>query len=739
MSRWSGAVLCSVVIFMHCACRPHSCDSIDQRLVRDMHLADTTMMIEVVVAEPLIEAPVLMDMDLHGRLWIAEMPDYMPDIDGRLEEEPRGRIVILSDTDGDGRMDQRKVFLQNIHQPRSLALIYGGLIYASAPNLWYVPIIDDQPGPQVLIDSMYAVGGNVEHQPNSLMRHVDNWLYSAKSKRRYRKVDGQWISEATAFRGQWGISSDDVGRLYYNDNSNGLYGDLWLPNTISRQPYFNDYPGLQAHILKDRAIYPLHSTAVNRGYIEGGLDSIGRVKYMTSTCSPLILGMDWADTYQEDALICAPEGNLIKRVKLLEDDGLLSATNVYQASEWLASTDEGFRPVGIYNGMDECLYIVDFHRGIIQHHTYMTAYLRSLILDRGLDQITGMGRVFRIKSKHQKAPINWSDRSTSHIVSLLGHPNRTVRLKAQELLIHAEEEINDLMHKRLVSADDEIEKIHLLYVLEGRDAIDIVSLLTSLRMDQPWYHRHLLKIAVGSQSAHLADLVEASMPYTAVDGYTAYALGYLAKTGDGSNEVFEMLGQLLDRHPDDKGIRQMILASTGADHQTWSRLDRSLGDDLLSRQVMELKQNFDKERIHSFHRPPNPDLKDDKTRGRSLYKDHCASCHSLDGEGITHLAPAVKGSRILEHSAEALALTLLTGLQGPVTIDGQVEDYAASMPGLRDNPMLTDQDILDIVHFVANAYRSQPDQLSLDRMAALRKVAEQKAALWTEKEILQVF
>ena len=78
---------------------------------------------------------------------------------------------------------------------------------------------------KLLVDAAYAEGGNVEHQPNGLFRALDNWIYNAKSDKRYRKKGDKWLIEKTHFRGQWGISQDDYGRLFYNNNSENLLGD----------------------------------------------------------------------------------------------------------------------------------------------------------------------------------------------------------------------------------------------------------------------------------------------------------------------------------------------------------------------------------------------------------------------------------------------------------------------------------------------------------------------------------
>ena len=84
---------------------------------------------------------------------------------------------------------------------------------AEPPRLWYVERDGDRPGKKTLVDDKYAEGGNVEHQPNGLLRNIDNWIYNAKSSWRYKKKGDQWLKEKTHFRGQWGLSNDDYGRL----------------------------------------------------------------------------------------------------------------------------------------------------------------------------------------------------------------------------------------------------------------------------------------------------------------------------------------------------------------------------------------------------------------------------------------------------------------------------------------------------------------------------------------------
>src|SRR5437867_3658972 len=96
--------------------------------------------IEQVASEPLVHDPVALTFDPDGRIWVVEMRGYMPNPEGIGESEPVGSIVILEDTDGDGKMDRRTVFLEGLVMPRSVAWVRGGLVVADPPHLWFYQI-----------------------------------------------------------------------------------------------------------------------------------------------------------------------------------------------------------------------------------------------------------------------------------------------------------------------------------------------------------------------------------------------------------------------------------------------------------------------------------------------------------------------------------------------------------------------------------------------------------------------
>ncbi|MEL6852887.1 MAG: dehydrogenase, partial [Bacteroidota bacterium] len=439
--------------------------------------------LKLVAGPDLVRTPVAMDQDVQGRLWVLEMPGYMADLASSTEEAAVGKIKILTDENGDGIFDRSASFLDSLVLARALLLVYDGLLYAEPPNLWFVPILEgDQAGPKELVDSVYATGGNVEHQANSLTYNLDNWIYNAKSTFRYQRKNGVWKKERTAFRGQWGLSRDDVGRLYSNNNSRTLVADMVSP------AFFKPYPGLQLSHLYNQEIdtsfrvYPLHPTAVNRGYIPGVLDSAGLLQRVTSACGPLVYrGHQFPETYQNRAFVCTPEANALQAYQLSEQGPRLQAMHASPGREFLASTEEIFRPVNAYNNARGTLYINDIHQGIIQHFTYMTSYLRNQLQASGLDSAAQGGRIWEISYQAEQAPSmpRLVGRPMQDWVELLRHPNGWIRDKAQAYLVHQGDAaaVPELVALIEGHQANPLGALHAMWTLEGMGALTAAHLL----------------------------------------------------------------------------------------------------------------------------------------------------------------------------------------------------------------------------------------------------------------------
>ncbi|MEO7678962.1 MAG: PVC-type heme-binding CxxCH protein, partial [Verrucomicrobiota bacterium] len=400
--------------------------------------------IELVASEPLIHDPVAINFAPDGRIWVLEMSGFMPNADGKGEDQPVGKVAIIEDTDGDGKMDKRSVFVDGLVMPRAIGLVRDGLLVAEPPHLWFFRDTDGdgKSDNKTEVAKDYGDTKNPEHTANGLMWAMDNWIYSANHTTRFRNEDGEWRREVTTFRGQWGISQDDFGRIVYNSNSDQFRMDLVPSHYLRRNPNYRNPAGLNVDPIRNQTTWPIRVTpGVNRGYREETLRADGTLAKFTAACAPLIYrGDNFPEEFRGNAFVCEPSANLVKRNILREENGGIAGRQAYTNAEFLASTDERFRPVNLNNGPDGALYLVDLYRGILQHRIYLTSYLRAQAESRGLQQPTGLGRIYRLVAEGSSPkPVILSKLSSAELVENLSNSKGWVRDTAQRLLVERNE------------------------------------------------------------------------------------------------------------------------------------------------------------------------------------------------------------------------------------------------------------------------------------------------------------
>jgi mono/diheme cytochrome c family protein/glucose/arabinose dehydrogenase len=440
--------------------------------------------VELVASEPLIQDPILIDWDPDGRLWAIEMPGYMPDIRATTEHDPTGRIVVLEDTDDDGRMDKRTVFADGLILPRALKVLNGGVLVGEPPNIW---LMRDTNG-DLKVDTKESVTdqygrreSQVEHNANSLTWALDNWMYTSEVNMFLRWRRGRIETRRTLSRGQWGASQDDAGRIFRNTNEAVLFVDLVPTQYYARNPSMLRTRGSYESLLGDarevNVVWPVHPTpGVNRGYQNGVLRADKSLATYTSVSSPLVYRGDRLpqDVYG-NVFVAEPAANVVSRI-IVEDDGEgLHARRAYEKGEFLAATDERFRPVYLSNAPDGTLYIVDMYRGIIQHRDYVTEYLRDQILARKLEQPTGLGRIYRVvhdTTRRGPKPA-LSSAPPAALVTALSHPNGWWRDTAQRLLVERSDSsvVPALAAVVQNAAADPRARLHALWTLDGLDSV----------------------------------------------------------------------------------------------------------------------------------------------------------------------------------------------------------------------------------------------------------------------------
>ncbi|MGI9174438.1 MAG: DUF7133 domain-containing protein [Rhodothermales bacterium] len=507
--------------------------------------------VELVAAEPLVEAPVAFAFDEDGRLWVVEMRGFMRDVEGTGEGDPLGRIAILTDTDGDGQMDQRTTFLDSLVLPRTIAPTRGGALVADQQQLYFARDLDGdgRADPLQVVDPDFAPGGNPEHDPNGMLRALDNWYYNAKSSARYRWDGDRLIRDTTEFRGQWGLSQDSQGRLYYNYNFSQLHTDLAPPGYLTRNPHHAPTSGLNVSLSGSQQVFPRRPTpAVNRGYIPGALDATGRIQEFTAAAAPFIYRGDAMEALRGDAFVCEPAANLVKRNQLEGDRLAPAARFAYEDREFIASTDERFRPVALADGPDGALYIADMYRGLIQHKVALTPYLREQTLERGLETPVDYGRIWRVVPETSPKPsrhATLSEASSEELVRLLADPNGWRRDAAQRLLVERDaQDVRPLLVQMALEGEEPLGRLHALWTLEGLGMPQPEALFPVLEDPDPHVQSAAIRVLEqltrddASMQQRLLEQLEAlSGAPPVVQLQAVLTAGNL--TGDGRLDVFE--------------------------------------------------------------------------------------------------------------------------------------------------------------------------------------------------------
>ncbi len=359
---------------------------------------------QLVAAEPLIESPIIIDFDPDGRMWVLELQAFLPDTSGRDTQDPICDVAVLEDTNGDGAMDKRTVFADHLVLPRALKVLDHGVLVGEPPNLWLMKDTDGD----LKADTKEAVYknygrfiGGVEHNANGLLWAMDNVLYTSEWNENLRLKDGKFDVLPSLSRGQWQSSQDDAGRVFRNVNDAPLFVDYTPARYFLRNPNAARTRGLYESLIDqmEAIVYPVRQNrGVNRGYRDPFFRADGSSIIIQGAGSPTVYrGDKYPADVRGSVFITDSPTNLVHRFNIVDDGtGRLTAKNAYARGEFLASSDERFRPVNLMSAPDGTLYVVDMYRGVVQDGGIWSDYLRDYIKSRDLELPVKRGRIWRI-------------------------------------------------------------------------------------------------------------------------------------------------------------------------------------------------------------------------------------------------------------------------------------------------------------------------------------------------------
>ncbi len=488
--------------------------------------------VELVAAEPNVVDPVAMNFDAKGRLWFVEMPGY-PNEGVATGTQTQGKVKVLTSTKGDGIFDRCDTFAEGLRFPTGVLPWGKGVIVANAPDLIYLEDTDgdNRADTKRVLYTGFSLA-NIQQLVNSLQWGLDNWVHATvggsggtitcpekpsmppvtlRGRHIRFRPDVPGSLEPTSGGGQYGLTADAAGNWFTATNSQHLRQIVLPDHYLRRNPYLS-VPAVTLDIPEHGAsckvfrISPFEAWRVERTSrrvadpailkrlppteaVPGG--------FVTSGCSPLIYLDDrYPAEYQGTVFICDPANNLITRDKLHVNGSVFKATRADANREFLASTDNWFRPVHLTLGPDGAIYVLDFYREVIETPLSIPEDIKK----RLNLQSRKRGRIWRVVADTgtaAKTPAIPSLASSSavELARLLTHANRTVRLLAQQQIVErqAKEAIETL--ETIVANGTDVARIHAAWTLQGLGALKEAAILTLLKHPSPICRQNGLKLA----------------------------------------------------------------------------------------------------------------------------------------------------------------------------------------------------------------------------------------------------
>jgi len=507
--------------------------------------------IELVAAEPLIADPVELAFDEQGRLWVLEFTQYNQEFPGG-DPNVRGKLKVLRDTDGDGAMDTAVTFAENLNYASAFALWRGGVFLGETPDIVYLSDTDGDGRAdrrEVVFTGFAREARRAgQAQINSFRWGLDNRIHVCTNTGGVVSRPGVNDQAPVDVRGR-GFSFDPRTRHYDVRSGGGQHGmtfDAWgnqfacqssLPGMfviydaryLAHNPWLRA-PAPTARIHPPLADYPLfvispeepwrvlRSKLRTSGQFGGKADTFGGVVanqgfFTAATGLTVYTGDAFPAEYQGSSYIGEPANNVVHRARLRREGvGFVSEpTNAATKSEFLASSDNWFRPVQFANGPDGALYVADMYRELIEGGTFLPEeMLRHLRVVNGQDR----GRIYRVlpQTRVTSRLPDLSSLSTEAVARLLAHPNGWHRETAARLLHERQDAVAATSLRELASrAPAALSRTHARYALVGQKSYPAELALAALAESDENALVHSLRLAepLAPESAPIRDRIAA--------------------------------------------------------------------------------------------------------------------------------------------------------------------------------------------------------------------------------------
>jgi mono/diheme cytochrome c family protein/glucose/arabinose dehydrogenase len=648
--------------------------------------------------------PMQMSFDNKGRLWVAVMPSYPHYKPG--DAKPDDKIIILEDTDNDGKADKETIFARGLHLPIGFEIAPEGVYVAQGTNL---KLLKDTDGDDKADKEEILLSGFDDHDTHHsshaftadpsgaiysgegvfLQTHVETSYGTIRASNGgfYRFDPRRRKLERTAqlqIPNPWGIAFDDWGQPFFAETSSP---DMrWmLPGTVL--PRYGQFTHKSIQLIEEK-----HLVRPTSG-----------LEFVSSRHFP--------DSIQGDFLINNTIGFLGTKEHTLQDDG--TGYKSHHRQDLLVSEDPNFRPVDMEYAPDGSLYVIDWHNILIGH---MQHNARDPLRDHS------HGRIYRITypSKPLVTPAHIAGASIEELLDNLKLPEYRTRYRTRR-------------------------------ELRGRDVSQVLAKLktwvANLDKNDPRYDHHLLEGLWVSWGLDKVDQDLLRQVLKAKDYHArAAAVEVVRYTGHQVKDQAELLMQAAK----DENSRVRLMAIVAA---SW--IGKEKGLPILAEAK---KMPLDEWMIHAYETAvahlngmnvksekeagANTKLKGAElalfNQGKKIYsiEGYCRTCHQPDGKGLPDSGfPPLAGSEWVSGSDERLIKLVMKGVMGPIVVNNKA--YPGQVPMTPFGGLLKDDEVAAVLTYVRNSFGNTGPAISPEKVKQVRKAIESKKDFYSPKELLK--
>lgn len=655
---------------------------------------------------PDLANPVQMSFDNKGRLWVGVMPTYPHYKPG--DSKPNDKLIILEDTDNDGKADRQTTFVDNLHLTIGFEFAPEGVYVSQGTNL---VLLKDTDGDDIADETEIILSGfddhDTHHTAGAFVADPSGAIYMGEGVFLHTNVETAYGTvratnggfyryspqrhhlERTAqlsIPNPWGIAFDEWGQNFFAHTS-GPDMTWMMPGTI--KPRYG-----QASPRPENLIEDAHRVRPTSG-----------LEFISSRHFP--------DEVQGDLIIHNTIGFLGTKQHTMVDDSESSGYISKHRQDLMVSTDTKFRPVDMEIAPDGSLYVVDWHNVLVGH---MQHNARDPLRDHV------HGRIYRITypSRPLVKPAKIVDASIEELLENLKLPEYRTRYRTKREL-------------RARDADAVITKLK-----------DWVS---TLDKDDARYEHQVLEALWVSWGLNKIDQDILKQLLTAKDFRArAAAVKVLRYAGHQvSNQADLLLAAAQDENP--RVRLEAFVAASWLDIEVGLHIIEAAGDMPLD-SWMEKPYEAALAHIQGVNVGQDPDagtetdLKGDAknmfVKGEEIYnrEGFCVTCHQPDGNGLSASQfPPLANTKWVTGNQERLIKLTLNGMMGPLKLNGKT--YPGQVPMTPFGGMLDDTEVASVLTFVRNAFGNKADAITPEKVKEVREAIKDKEGFYSPKELLK--